>query len=411
MATDVPPPEPQVWLMVNDVPAGPFTRAVVHAKLAAGEVTWQSPTCRLGTSSWLPLERVTEISSPPDSPLSVLSMPGGPDPACRARFQSVLQIGFPLVFGVLIAYGLYTNPNSGWTGPVERVFKATGGGLLAGVVFGGIPSALIGGSALGWQIAILTTAIGGVMELCIETEMSFLATLNGIIFGLWGGAVVSKVQAVARWWVAKWPGRPPPPPKLLTARTKRFGTWPVAGAIAACIGALLLVSFYMTNSGRTSTLPAAYQPYYPRGRLVPTGSASLDYWLHANADLWLVESQVMGMEEYHQSHLLRVFAGKFRKLPVTGVDPDLSAWAGRVSDLLEVRAAIVGRETDSKAVAPPATPPLGEGGPKQQMSGWKRDHDRLAREGQALRDDLSRRHGREFPRCLLGTTDVQPTAP
>jgi hypothetical protein len=399
----------QYWLMVNDTPAGPFAPADVHAKLAAGEVTWQTPACLLGTSNWLPLERIADVRFPPDASPAAPSKPNGPDPAWRARFQSALQIGFPLVFAVLTAYVLYTNKDNGWTGRVERVFKAGGGGLIAGLIFGGIPSAIIGASALGWQVAVLTTAIGGVMGLYIGPPSSLPATLSGIMFGLWAGAIVKLVQAAARSWVAMWPGGPRSPSASLAARKKRFGTWPVAGAIAACLGAGILACYYAANSGDNSNLPAAYQPYFPRGRLVPTGNASLDYWLHVNIELYIVENQVIGMDEYFQSDMLRIEVNSIRRRPVTGVDPDLSAWAELVIDLLEARAVILDRRTDSRAAGRPAALPPGADARDQQLSGWERDHDRLAREGQALRDALSRRHGREFPPCRLGSPDVRPT--
>jgi hypothetical protein len=43
------------WLLVGSAPAGPFAIEQIHAKLAAGEITWQSRACRLGTIAWLPL--------------------------------------------------------------------------------------------------------------------------------------------------------------------------------------------------------------------------------------------------------------------------------------------------------------------------------------------------------------------
>lgn len=55
MASTSPGGEARYWLLVGNVPSGPFTVEQVHAKLTAGEITWQSQACRLGSSGWLPL--------------------------------------------------------------------------------------------------------------------------------------------------------------------------------------------------------------------------------------------------------------------------------------------------------------------------------------------------------------------
>lgn len=48
------PPE-QFWLMTGNSPTGPYTVARVHAEIAAGRATWQTPACPVGCSAWLPL--------------------------------------------------------------------------------------------------------------------------------------------------------------------------------------------------------------------------------------------------------------------------------------------------------------------------------------------------------------------
>jgi hypothetical protein len=47
MSGDAQPPT-QFWLLTGEVPAGPFTVAQVHAELAAGRATWQTPACPVG---------------------------------------------------------------------------------------------------------------------------------------------------------------------------------------------------------------------------------------------------------------------------------------------------------------------------------------------------------------------------
>lgn len=55
MATSSPGGGARYWLLVGSAPSGPFTVEQVHAKLAAGEITWQTQACPLGQSIWLPL--------------------------------------------------------------------------------------------------------------------------------------------------------------------------------------------------------------------------------------------------------------------------------------------------------------------------------------------------------------------
>ncbi|WP_439626853.1 hypothetical protein [Gemmata sp.] len=56
MPDPVPPADP-FWLLTGDVPTGPFTVGQVHARIAAGDATWQTPACPVGGSTWLPVVR------------------------------------------------------------------------------------------------------------------------------------------------------------------------------------------------------------------------------------------------------------------------------------------------------------------------------------------------------------------
>lgn len=51
------PPNPQFWLLTGEVPSGPFTVDQIHAKIATGDATWQTPACPVGGSTWLPVVR------------------------------------------------------------------------------------------------------------------------------------------------------------------------------------------------------------------------------------------------------------------------------------------------------------------------------------------------------------------
>ncbi len=58
------------WLMMGETPYGPVEAAEIHARLATGEVSWQTLACPLGSSTWLPLVRIPGIGPPVQSPPS-----------------------------------------------------------------------------------------------------------------------------------------------------------------------------------------------------------------------------------------------------------------------------------------------------------------------------------------------------
>ncbi|QJW93144.1 hypothetical protein [Frigoriglobus tundricola] len=53
----VPPATEQFWLLTGAVPTGPFSVDQVHAKIASGDATWQTPACPVGGTNWLPIVR------------------------------------------------------------------------------------------------------------------------------------------------------------------------------------------------------------------------------------------------------------------------------------------------------------------------------------------------------------------
>lgn len=59
------------WLLTDDTPTGPFTRAKIHAQLAAGTLTWQTRACRVGDSAWIPLVALPGVgpNGIPDPPI------------------------------------------------------------------------------------------------------------------------------------------------------------------------------------------------------------------------------------------------------------------------------------------------------------------------------------------------------
>ena len=77
----MPAPEAAFWLLVGDTPTGPFPLVVVHEKLAAGEVTWDTRACPVGATDWLPLRQTPGVG--PDVHEPPLAPPGRPSPPPR----------------------------------------------------------------------------------------------------------------------------------------------------------------------------------------------------------------------------------------------------------------------------------------------------------------------------------------
>lgn len=54
-------PANQFWLLTGEVPSGPFSVEQIHAKIATGDATWQTPACPVGGGNWLPLVRTPGV--------------------------------------------------------------------------------------------------------------------------------------------------------------------------------------------------------------------------------------------------------------------------------------------------------------------------------------------------------------
>lgn len=61
--SDSPAEQTRYWLLIGDVPQGPFDVAQVHDKLASGEATWRTSACPFGQSNWQPLRQWPELAS------------------------------------------------------------------------------------------------------------------------------------------------------------------------------------------------------------------------------------------------------------------------------------------------------------------------------------------------------------
>jgi hypothetical protein len=82
---DVPPPSVQFWLLTGEVPAGPYSVQQIHAELAAGRATWQTPACPVGGSTWLPLVRTPGVGPAADRLTAPMQLAGAaPQPPTPA---------------------------------------------------------------------------------------------------------------------------------------------------------------------------------------------------------------------------------------------------------------------------------------------------------------------------------------
>jgi hypothetical protein len=78
------------WLKVKDLPTGPFDAAQVHAKLAAGEATWDMLACKVGEEAWFPLVQMPGIG-PVAAPLQPVAAAFPPAAPLQASGDSVKQ--------------------------------------------------------------------------------------------------------------------------------------------------------------------------------------------------------------------------------------------------------------------------------------------------------------------------------
>ncbi len=147
------------------------------------------------------------------------------------------------------------------------------------------------------------------------------------------------------------------------------------------------------------SVPAEYRPYLRDGKVVPTGNATLDYWVGINVFLTGVRGP---QDKLTLPMRLQGLAKYVREKSVVGVDPDVVRWAAGVAGVLETRAGLQAQLNDpgtlrrSREQAAAGQPePLAA--LEQSVSDWERERDRVVAEGRQLQEVLSRRHGRPFP--------------
>lgn len=138
---DPAPTADQFWLLTGEVPAGPFTLAQVHAKLADGEVTWQTPACPVGGTTWLPLLKTLGIGPAAGGPpADTATADGSGAPADSPLVPPTSPVPFtpqPPALTDRPAAPIDKSP------PPERVGMAIGVGVLA-VLLGSAGAAVYG---------------------------------------------------------------------------------------------------------------------------------------------------------------------------------------------------------------------------------------------------------------------------
>lgn len=86
------PPADQFWLLSGPVPSGPFTVSEIHAKLASGDTTWETPACPVGGAEWRPLVQTPGVGpgarAETRSPETAAAPPADPAPAPAAPATS-----------------------------------------------------------------------------------------------------------------------------------------------------------------------------------------------------------------------------------------------------------------------------------------------------------------------------------
>ncbi|QDU21733.1 hypothetical protein [Urbifossiella limnaea] len=106
---DVPPAPDQFWLLTGEVPTGPFTVAQIHAELAVGRASWQTPACLVGGTTWLPLVQTPGVGPerPPSAPCVSTPPPAPAAGGVRREVVPALATVVLIVVTATLVYGLY----------------------------------------------------------------------------------------------------------------------------------------------------------------------------------------------------------------------------------------------------------------------------------------------------------------
>lgn len=303
------PESAQYWLLIDDVPSGPFTVKQIHDKLASGEITWQTPTCPLGGGGWLPLVQTPGIG------------PG------------VIAVSDPNARAQTTAASLAPTP------PAKE--KSTSNASLCNEPKPAGPP---------------------------TPSPSFAQTAKGVMFGLLPLFIIGVIV-----WNAD----------CAKDANKR-----------------VQFSNSRSSDAGKGTLPAEYREFMRDGKIVPTGHANLDHWVHIN--VFLETLKAVFQNDLMLPSTFRILAKGFRERPTTGVDSDLVQWTAAVTAYLDAHADIVER-INNPATLRHATEEVSAGRPdpiqalKQNMADLERERGQLIAEGRSLQEILSKRYARKFP--------------
>jgi len=83
------------WLLINNVPQGPFSALDLHAKLKTGEINWDSMVCQVGQPIWLAMRSTPSLvpqaqHSEPSPPVPVVATPTTQWPG-QGKLQELLK--------------------------------------------------------------------------------------------------------------------------------------------------------------------------------------------------------------------------------------------------------------------------------------------------------------------------------
>src|SRR5262245_49294331 len=100
--------EQRYYLLMENLPTGPFSAAEIHAQLESGKVLLQTQVCPVGGSAWLPIMETPGLGPPPlptESHASPVAPRSLSKPRCRPR-DGEKEVKWEDVLTGLVAVGL-----------------------------------------------------------------------------------------------------------------------------------------------------------------------------------------------------------------------------------------------------------------------------------------------------------------
>jgi hypothetical protein len=240
MPSDAPPAD-QFWLLTGPVPSGPFTVGEIHAKLAAGDASWQTPACPVGAAQWLPLVQTPGIG-PSAGAAEQPAEPAVPAPVEPASVPSVPSLPADMGAGG-------AQPQS--AGPPRNDAAPRSSKQVAEAVGGIAALALVGG--LIWGAKCAEEAIRGPKAPAVPAVSQ--AKIDP--------SVVARFANKEAFGTAGVPQAPnvPPPDRALDPARRLVGSWrwtaPNGYASTFSFEAGGSFTYYVTGSNPLANLPAA----------------------------------------------------------------------------------------------------------------------------------------------------------